>query len=95
VYLWPETKQNEMNSTEIIGMVAAALTTISFVPQAIKTMKTKRTHDISLIMYVLFVSGVAMWLIYGLKIESNPVIIANSVTLFLIVPILILKLIYK
>jgi MtN3 and saliva related transmembrane protein len=79
----------------IIGTIAAVLTTISFVPQAVMTLKTKHTHDISLVMYLLFSLGVAMWLIYGIQIESLPIIIANSVTLCLVVPILVMKLIYK
>lgn len=84
-----------MDLIEIIGMIAASLTTLSFVPQAVKTIKTKRTQDISLIMYILFVTGVAMWLLYGIKINSTPIIIANAVTLLLTIPILVLKLIYK
>jgi len=79
----------------VIGTIAAVLTTGSFVPQAFRTLKTKHTHDISLVMYILFTLGVAMWLIYGLQIKSMPIIVANAVTLCLVVPILFTKLIYK
>jgi MtN3 and saliva related transmembrane protein len=84
-----------MDLVNIIGTIAAVLTTVSFVPQALKTLKTKQTHDISLFMYVLFISGVTMWLIYGVHINSLPIILANAVTLCLVIPILIMKLIYK
>lgn len=79
----------------LIGTIAAVLTTVSFVPQAWRTLKTRHTHDISLVMYLLFSLGVVMWLIYGILIKSLPIIIANSVTLFLVVPILVMKLVYK
>jgi len=79
----------------IIGAIAATLTTASFVPQALKILKTKQTHDISLFMYILFGSGVLMWLIYGTMLDSMPIIVANAVTLCLIIPILVMKLIYK
>jgi MtN3 and saliva related transmembrane protein len=84
-----------MTLINITGMLAAVLTTVSFVPQALKTLKTRRTHDISLVMYLLFGLGVLMWLIYGIQINSMPIIFANAITLCLIIPILIMKLIYK
>jgi len=84
-----------MTLINITGTIAAILTTVSFVPQALKTLKTKQTHDISLFMYVLFIAGVLMWLIYGLLIKSLPIILANAVTMCLIIPILIMKLIYR
>jgi MtN3 and saliva related transmembrane protein len=79
----------------IIGTIAAILTTVSFVPQALRILKTKKTHDISLLMYVLFAAGLFMWLIYGIQIRSLPIIIANGITLCLVAPILFMKLIYK
>jgi len=68
--------------TEIAGYIAATLTTISFVPQALQVIKTKDTHSISLAMYIIFVSGVFLWLVYRLFIENLPMILANVVTLF-------------
>ncbi len=55
---------------EIAGYLAATLTTISFVPQALQVIKTKDTHSISLSMYIIFVSGVFLWLVYGLLIAN-------------------------
>jgi MtN3 and saliva related transmembrane protein len=81
--------------TELIGSIAAVCTTISFVPQAIKTIRSKQTKDISLIMYLLFTTGIALWLAYGILINKMPIILANAVTLVLVIPILVMKLIYK
>lgn len=81
-----------MSIVEIIGLIAATLTTVSFLPQAIQTWKTKRTKDISLPMYLTFTIGVFLWLIYGLFIQSLPIIAANVVTLILASCILFLKL---
>lgn len=69
-----------MNTSTIIGYLAAAGTTISFLPQAIKTIKTKNTSGISLPMYALFTLGTLFWLIYGISIGSYQVTIANAVT---------------
>ena len=64
----------------IIGYLAAILTTVSFVPQAIQTIKTKNTKGISLNMYLMFSIGVLCWLVYGLVNNDIPMIIANSIT---------------
>ena len=69
--------------TEIIGYIAALLTTISFLPQVIKTIKTKDTEGISLSMYLLFVTGIVLWLIYGFSISNMVIILANTLTLAL------------
>lgn len=81
--------------SESIGLLAAFLTTSAFVPQAVKTIRTKDTSSISLGMYVLFTTGIVFWLIYGLAINSLPVILSNSVTVFLSLIILGYKLRYK
>ena len=81
-----------MNGTEILGLVAGLFTTIAFVPQVIKTWKSKHANDISLAMFSLFSSGVALWIVYGVIIGSLPVILANVVTLVLALTILVLKL---
>ena len=78
-----------------LGYVAAVLTTISFVPQAILTIKTKDTKGISLPMYILFTIGVACWLLYGIYFGMIPVIIANFITLALAIVILTFKIKYK
>ena len=77
-----------------MGYAAAALTTVSFVPQAVHTIRTRETHGISLWMYVLFTVGVACWLGYGLLLGSWPMIVANIVTVALAAIILLLKLRY-
>ena len=85
----------DMNFAETLGLVAALLTTASFIPQAIKVIKTKHTHDLSLSMYSMFVGGVCLWLTYGFMIDSLPIILANSVTLLLSGTILYMKIRYK
>lgn len=84
-----------MNTITTVGLIAAVLTTSSFLPQAIKTIRTKNTKDISLAMYVIFSSGVLLWLIYGILIKDVPVVAANAVTLVFALIILIYKLKYK
>ena len=70
-----------MNSTiELIGLLAALLTTSAFLPQVLKTWKTKDVEGLSLSMYAIFLSGVLLWLVYGIMINSMPVIIANALT---------------
>jgi MtN3 and saliva related transmembrane protein len=81
-------------SGEWVGFVAAALTTFSFIPQAIRTIRTKETHGISLGMYVMFTVGIAFWLAYGLVLMSWPMILSNIVTLVLSATILALKIRY-
>jgi MtN3 and saliva related transmembrane protein len=77
---------------DLIGYGAAALTTVAFVPQAVKSWSTRDLSGISLSMYSLFTLGVGLWLIYGLFIGSWPVILANGVTLALSGIVLGLKL---
>jgi len=84
-----------MDIVTVIGMLGGALTTISFLPQVIKVLKTHSTKDLSLAMFLLFVAGVLLWLIYGICDKQLPVIIANSATLVLAMIILIAKIIYK
>ncbi|MCX7084913.1 MAG: SemiSWEET transporter [Methylococcales bacterium] len=72
-----------LETHEIISYVAATCTTASFLPQAILTIKTKDTEGLSLGMYSLFAIGVFCWLIYGLQIEDEAIIIANAITLIL------------
>ena len=74
--------------------MAAALTTLSFVPQAIKTIRSRDTHGISLAMYVIFTAGIACWFGYGVFLGSWPMILANLVTFGLAATILGLKLRY-
>ena len=82
-----------MNS-EWLGYAAAILTTASFIPQALMTIRSRNTEGISRAMYIIFTVGVAFWLAYGIYIGSVPMILANTVTLGLAVTILALKLRY-
>jgi MtN3 and saliva related transmembrane protein len=77
-----------------VGYAAAMLTTLAFVPQAVKTIRSKDTHGISLVMYVMFTIGVGLWLAYGFVLMSWPMILCNAVTLALAATILVLKLRY-
>jgi MtN3 and saliva related transmembrane protein len=82
-------------NNEILGYAAAALTTGSFIPQAIMTIRSRNTSGISLGMYVVFTVGVAIWLVYGINLGSWPMIAANTVTLGLAGTILVLKVKYR
>ncbi|MGL5978177.1 MAG: SemiSWEET transporter [Erysipelotrichaceae bacterium] len=79
----------------MIGFFAACLTTISFVPQAVKVIKTKDTSGISLLMYSMFVAGVAMWIVHGYIQQDYALIGANMITLCLASIVLTYKLKYK
>jgi MtN3 and saliva related transmembrane protein len=84
-----------MDIITLIGLSAAFGTTVSFLPQAIKTIQTKDTSGISLSMYALFTMGTLLWLIYGLMSHSLPVTIANAITFIFASIILVYKLKYK
>lgn len=77
---------------ELIGTLAAIITTLCWVPQAIKVIRTRETKAISLIMYVMLAIGIALWLVYGLLIMSWPLIGSNSATIVLVLIILGMKL---
>ena len=76
---------------DIIGYLAACLTTFSFLVQAVKSWKTKDLSGISLGMYTMFASGVALWLAYGIAIDSMPLIVTNALTLAFALSILFMK----
>ena len=81
-----------LNPNDLIGGLAATLTTVSFVPQVWKVWHTKQTADISLAMYGFFTLGVSLWLVYGILLAAWPIIIANSITLLLAGVVLVMKL---
>ena len=83
-----------MNLADVIGSLAACLTTASFVPQAWLSFKTRDVSGVSLLMYSVFTVGVALWLVYGLLLGSWPMVIANAITLVLALMILGMKLVY-
>jgi len=84
-----------MNDMEWTGYVAATLTTLAFLPQALKTIRSKDTRSISLGMYVVFTIGIGFWLAYGIALGSMPMILSNIVTFVLSATILAMKLKYK
>jgi MtN3 and saliva related transmembrane protein len=84
-----------MSWIELIGYVAAVLTTVSFVPQAWLTFRTRDVSGISLGMYSAFTAGIALWLVYGVAIGAWPIIMANAITLTLAAAILVMKLRYR
>ncbi|SMC24826.1 MtN3 and saliva related transmembrane protein [Andreprevotia lacus DSM 23236] len=81
-----------MNLVDLLGLMAGACTTAAFVPQVIMVWRTRSAKDISLGMYCLFVSGVFMWLVYGILANAMPVIVANAITLVLAASVLVMKL---
>ena len=81
-------------ATEAIGSVAAVLTTLCWVPQALRTIRTRETRAISLWTQVVFSLGLVLWLAYGLLLGSWPLIVANTVSFVLVMIILGLKLRY-
>lgn len=84
-----------MPLTELIGFLAAFLTTCSFVPQAWLTFRSRDVSGISLGMYSVFTVGVALWLAYGMLLAAWPIVIANAITLALAASILVMKLRYR
>ena len=84
-----------MNSIQILGLLAGFCTTIAFLPQVVKTWKTRSAKDLSLGMFSLFCFGVLLWLIYGILVNDVPVIAANMITLMLASTLLFFKLRFK
>ena len=76
---------------EWIGMIAGTLTTISFLPQVLKIWRTRDVKSISILMYLLFSFGVFLWILYGIAMNSLPLIIFNLITFFLAICVLGLK----
>lgn len=79
----------------MIGIVAGVCTSMSFIPQIAKILKTKHVRDISLQMYIVLTTGIFLWLVYGILIKAFPVILANSVAFLLCVWIVTMKLVYS
>jgi MtN3 and saliva related transmembrane protein len=84
-----------MLTPDLVGYIAACLTTGAFIPQAWMTWRRKRADGVSLGMYLIMVAGIVMWLTYGIMLQAWPVIIANIITMLLAVFILAMKIIYK
>ena len=84
-----------MDTTLVIGYIAGTLTTISFLPQVIRTWKMRETKDFSLAMLLLFATGILLWTVYGFWTGSLPVILANVITFLLIIVLLAMKIKYR
>lgn len=84
-----------MNTISLLGLLAGSFTTIAFLPQVLKTWKSRSAKDLSLGMFSIFTMGVALWLAYGILINDLPVILANVVTLILASTLLFFKLRWK
>jgi len=80
-----------MDAVNALGLVAGSLTTLAFVPQVVKTLRTRSAEDISTFMFLLFSAGVFLWLLYGIALGALPVILANGITLALALVVLLLK----
>jgi MtN3 and saliva related transmembrane protein len=85
----------EFNYITTLGLVAGVLTTLAYLPQAIKTWKSKSAHDLSWSMLVILSVGIILWLVYGFWVRDIPIIVANIVTFMLTSVILFLKVRYK
>jgi MtN3 and saliva related transmembrane protein len=84
-----------MDNTTILGLLAGTLTSAAFFPQLLQAWRTKSVKDVSLAMYIVFCLGITLWLIYGVLVNSLPVILANIVTLSMAAAILYLKIRYR
>ncbi len=84
-----------MNPVTLLGFVAGTLTTLAFLPQVVKTWRTKSSNDLSISTLGMISSGVLLWLVYGLFIGDLPIIAANSVTLVLVVSVFVLAFVYR
>jgi len=80
-----------MDYSTLIGLTAAAFTTAAFIPQVIKTVRTRQTKDLSLTMYLTLIMGILLWLAYGLSTGDVPIILTNGITLVLAAIIVFFK----
>jgi len=80
---------------ENLGYAAGVLTTIAFIPQVLQIHKTKSAKDVSLAMFLIFVTGLFLWLVYGIKVNDLPIIVSNAITLLLSLVILFFKYKYR
>ncbi len=84
-----------MDGTTIVGLMAGTLTTLAFLPQVIRTWRSRSTKDISLWMFLIFCTGISLWLIYGILLVDVPIIVANALTLVLAGTILWFKIWFR
>jgi len=84
-----------MNPIDSIGYLAATLTTLAFIPQALHTWRLRSADGVSVGMYVVFTIGIALWLLYGVLLGAWPIILANAITLALALSILVMAIRYR
>ncbi|MBI5469483.1 MAG: SemiSWEET transporter [Deltaproteobacteria bacterium] len=84
-----------MDSTTLLGLIGGTLTTSSFVPQVLKAVRTKSTKDVSTGMFALLSAGIFIWIVYGIRINSLPVILTNVISLVFSVVILVYKVVHR
>lgn len=84
-----------MDFITVLGLIAGTLTTIAFIPQLMKTWRSRSAKDVSFIMLVVFSTGVFLWLIYGIYLQALPIILANALTLIFNLIIVCLKIRYR
>ncbi len=84
-----------MDTILLTGLFAAFFTTFAFAPQSIKTLRTRNTEGISVVMYIMFLIGVMLWIAYGIQRSDFAVLVANIATLFLAAPVLVMTLINR
>ncbi len=82
-------------SISTIGYIAAFLTTVAYIPQALKTLHTKSSKDISLLMYILIILGTLSWVLYGAFTNSLPILLANAIVFVIVCYITIIILIHR
>lgn len=80
-----------MEGVTLLGLVAGTLTTVSVLPQVVKAWKTRHTKDVSLIMFLILFTGVALWFVYGLLIGDVPVVVANGITMVFVMTMIVFK----
>ena len=83
-----------MNTTQIVGIIAGVLTAISMLPQLIKMVKEKKADDVSLLMLLVLLSGLSLWVVYGIMREDLPIIVTNSFSLMLNISVVVLRIKY-
>jgi len=84
-----------MNWTQVIGLAAGVCTAISLVPQVIKTIKEKQAEDVSLVMLLVLGTGLALWIIYGIKRNDLPIVVTNSFSLLVNITMTFLRIKYR
>jgi len=84
-----------MDTTQLIGLAAGILTSCSLLPQLIKTIREKKAEDVSIVMLIVLMSGVALWVVYGVKRNDLPIMVTNSFSLLLNITMIVLRLKYN